>query len=115
MIVFESTISKFKVLTPCGKVTKSQKWVKLSKLVFHLPMLVERQKSKVKENWYFEVKYSFMKPLSQNFEVLTNSTWVTSSTQNWLQKGPKLVSHVLMLIERSKSKIKGTPKYNIRS
>ena len=76
MIVFQSTISKFEVLTPCGKVTISQKWVKLSKLVFQLPMLVERQKSKVKENWYFEVKYSFMKPLSQNFEVLTQSNLV---------------------------------------
>ena len=32
-------------------------------------MLIERLKSKVKS--YFEVNYSFMKPFSQNFEVLT--------------------------------------------
>ena len=33
-----------------------------------------------------------------------------SSTQNWLEKGPELVSYVLMVIERWKSKVKVTLK-----
>ena len=37
-----------------------------------------------------------MRLLSQNIAVLTPV--VTSSTQNWLEKVPKLVSHVLMVI-----------------
>ena len=36
-----------------------------------------------------------MRLLSQNIAVLTPV--VTSSTQNWLEKVPKLVSHVLMV------------------
>ena len=37
-----------------------------------------------------------MRSLSQNIAFLTPV--VTSSTQNWLEKVPKLVSHVLMVI-----------------
>ena len=37
-----------------------------------------------------------MRLLSQNIAVLTPV--VTSSTQNWLEKVPKLASHVLMVI-----------------
>ena len=37
-----------------------------------------------------------MRSLSQNIAVLTPV--VTSLTQNWLEKVPKLVSHVLMVI-----------------
>ena len=39
---------------------------------------------------------------------------MTSSTQNWLEKGPRLVSHVLMVIERWKSEVKGTLEWCIR-
>ena len=39
-----------------------------------------------------------MRSLSQNIAVLT--AVVTSSTQSWLEKMPKLVSHASMVIER---------------
>ena len=38
---------------------------------------------------------------------------VTSSTRNWLEKRPKLISHVLIVIERWKSKVKGTLRWVI--
>ena len=45
------------------------KWVKRFKLVFHIPILIERWKSKVKR--HFEVTYLFIKTFTQNFEHLT--------------------------------------------
>ena len=49
--------------------SSTQKWVKRFKLVFHLPILIERWKSKVKR--HFEVNYLFIKTFTQNFEHLT--------------------------------------------
>ena len=60
----------------------------------------------------FKVNYWFMKSLSQNFEVLTQRANVINP--NWLEKGLKLVSHVLMVLERWKSKVKGTLTWGIR-
>ena len=48
---------------------------------------------------------NFMRSLSQNIAVLTPV--VAPLAQNWLEKVPKLVSHVLMVIERYKSTLKG--------
>ena len=76
---------------------------KRSKLVFHVPMLTERWKSKVEGalRCIIPLWKCFLKILKFWFSL------VTSSTQNWLEKGLKSVSHVLMVIERWKSKVKG--------
>ena len=60
----------------------------------------------IKRKRYFEKNHSFMRPSSQNFEVLIQRGDVVKLHS--LVKGPKLVSHVLMVIQRWKSKVKGT-------
>ena len=89
------------------------RWIirwKSSKLVFHAPMLIAR--------WESKVKGTFMWIISLwNLSLKTLKFWlntVTSPTQNWLEKGSNLVSHVPMLIEKSKSKVKGTLRWSIR-
>ena len=52
------------------------------------------------------------KTFSHNFEVLTQRGDVI--WQNWLKKGLKLVSHVLMVVERWKSKVSRTLRWDIR-
>ena len=81
-----------------------------SKLVFHVPMLIETGKSKVNDTlrWIIPLWNCSLKILKFWLKL------VTSSTQNWLEKGPKLASHVLMVIERWKSKVKETLKWGIR-
>ena len=66
-----------------------------SKLVFHVPMLIERIKSKGEDTvrWVIRLWNRSLKI----FKFWLNK--VTSSIQNLLKKGPKLVSHVLMVIQ----------------
>ena len=80
---------------------------KRSKLVFHVPMLIERWKSKVEGTLRCIIPLwkRFLKILKFWFSL------ATSSTQNWLEKGPKSVSHVLMVIERWNSKVKGVLRF----
>ena len=68
---------------------------------------------KVKSKEYFEVNYSFAKPFSQNFEVLIPRSDDINPNLGQ-KKGPKLVPHVIIVIERWKSKAKETLKWNIR-
>ena len=68
----------------CFVVSPRQKWVKIDQIGISCTN-VDR-KMKIINKRYFDVNYSFMKPSSQNFEVLT--PFVTLSTQNWLKKGP---------------------------
>ena len=67
---------------------------------------------KVKSNWKFEAKYSFLTPLPQNFEVLTPRDDVINTKNS--SKRSKLVFHALMVMERLKSKVKGTFRWGIR-
>ena len=55
------------------------------------------RKMKIKSKRYFEVNYSFM-----NCSLKVLKFWlnvVMSSIQNWLEKGPTLISYVLMVIQ----------------
>ena len=65
----------------------------------------------IKRKRYFEKNHSFMRPSSQNFEVLIQRGDVVKLHS--LVKGPKLVSHVLIVIQRWKSKVKGTLRWGI--
>ena len=70
-------------------------------------------KSKIKR--YFEVNYSFMKLFPQNFDVLTQCGEVINPKLAWKGVGLiYLVSNVLMVIERLKSKVKKTLRWGIR-
>ena len=73
-------------------------------------MLIERWKSKVKNTfrWITRLRNRSLKSLKFWFPV------VMTLTQIWVKKGPKLVPHVLIVIERWKSKAKETLKWNIR-
>ena len=90
-----------------------EKLLKLQQISCVIHHLVEIQDSLYRakfsinhyENWckwrVFVSKHALklqnvMRSLSQNIAVLTHV--VTSSTQNWLENVPKLVSHVLMVI-----------------
>ena len=66
---FSKSLSQnFEVLTPCSDVINS-------KIDQNGPNIVScinvGRKMKIKKKGYFEVKYSFIAPSSQNFEVLT--------------------------------------------
>ena len=82
----------------------TRRWVK--KVQIEISYTDVNRKIKIKSRKYFEMIYSFMKPFSQNTEVLTERGDVIDS--KWVQKGPKLVSHILMVIERRKSTVKET-------
>ena len=71
-------------------------------------LIDQNQKRKVLLRWVIPLWNSALKILK---------FWpnlVTSSTENWLEKRPKLVSHVLMVIERWESEVKGTLEWCIR-
>ena len=69
---------------------------KRSKLIFRVIMVIERWKSIVKE--YLSWSISFWNHYLKILKFWLNM--VMSSTQNWFKKGPKLISLVLMVIER---------------
>ena len=52
---------------------------------------------KIKSKRYFEANYSFMKPLSQNFEVVSQYGDVINP--KLARKWPKLISNVVMVPE----------------
>ena len=79
------------------------------KLVFHVPILIERWKSKGKGTFRWTIP--LWKCSLKNLKFWLNV--VTSTTQYWLEKGPKLVFHVLKVLERWKSKVKETLSWSI--
>ena len=94
--VFEITFSKYCSFDSHGDVI-NQKWCqKRSKLIFHVTMVIERWKSIVKG--YSRWSISFWNHYLKILKFWLNM--VMSSTQNWFGKGPKLVSLVLMVVER---------------
>ena len=62
---------KLEVLTPRDDVTNTKLGQKRLKLEFNVDRIM-----KIKSKRYFEVNYLFMKPFSQNFEVLTQRSKV---------------------------------------
>ena len=86
-----------------------------SGLVFHVQIVIERWRSTAKENLKrgFHFWKHFLRILKFRPPFPSHTSMVRLSTQSWFEKGPKLVSHVVILIERSKSKVKGTLRWGI--
>ena len=85
----------FEVLTLCGDVINPKMYQKVQGCI---SFTNDDTKMGIKRKRYFEVNHSFMRPSSQNFEVLIQRGDVVKLHS--LVKGPKLVSHVLMVIQR---------------
>ena len=80
------------------------------KLVLHVPMVIERWKSIVKWNLKWSIRFwnHYFKILKFRFPL------VMSSTQKWVRNVQIGISYTPMLIERWKSKVKGTLRWIIR-
>ena len=81
-----------------------------SRLVLHVPMVIERWKSMVKGNLRWSVVFLFETTISK-FGCFDTILWRHQSKN--VSKSSKLVFHVPMLIDRWKSKVKGTLRWNI--
>ena len=81
---------------------------KLPKLVFHVPVTIVRWKSIAKQNLRWSISFwnHYLKVLKFDFPW-----WRHQPKNGW--KRSKLVFYVPMLIERWKSKVKGTFRWNI--
>ena len=110
VFIFENTFIKYWSFDSLWWHHQPNNWSKSSKLVFHVPIFIERYKSKVKGTltWNIRLWNCFLKILKFWLNV------VTSSNQNWLEKGSKHLSLVLIVIERCKSKVKETLRWGIR-
>ena len=101
--VSEMTFLKYCSFDSHGDVINPKLGQKGSKLVFHVQMIIERWKSKVKGNFRWSIHF-------WNHYLKILKFWlpaVPSSTQKWVKKS-KLIFHVPILIEWWKSKAKGT-------
>lgn len=101
-VFVETTISKFWSFDSSWWRHQPKNGWKKFRLVYHVPMLMERWKSKVKDILRLIIHL-------WNHPLKILKFWLkimTSSTQNCLGKRSKLVSHVLLFMERWKPKVK---------
>ena len=80
--------------------SSTEKWVKEAQIGTLCSNDDRKIKTKIKR--YLEVNYSFMKPFFQNLKSCLNM--VMTSTRNWVEKGPKLVSQELMVTKDENQK-----------
>ena len=102
--VFETTISTYWSFHSLWWHHQPKNRSERSKLVFHVPMLIERCKANFKIFWGELVVYETVLSKFWSFDSMR---W-RHQLKVWLKIGPKLVYHVVMMIERWKSKVKVT-------